>query len=240
MLSIAILDDNKKALADYNRLIPEWLKKNQIKGEIVVATSDYKEFLKEVKDQRVNLCILDINLHEEINGLYIAKYLRKEKIKTEIIFCTGMLDYISQAFDVGAYNFISKPLNNNLEKCLVRLSKEIDERETVKSIIEIRYGSKIYYVPVDTITHFQRIGSKTIITTTGRDLETYDSLETFILRLNDNRFVQCHRSTIINKDFLDYVDIKTKSIRLTTGFQCEIGSKFYPIFMKERVESYVG
>lgn len=238
MLSIAILDDNIKLLEEYEQLIPAWFNKNNIKGQIVVATTDYKEFIREVRDQSVNVCIIDINLRSEVNGLYIAKCLRKEKIHTEIIFCTGLLEYMPQAFDVNAYHFIAKPVGSNLEKCLIKLNREIEARESSKSILEIKFGSRIYYVPIESITHIQRVGSKTIINTTNRVLEVYESLESLCSQLNDNRFVKCHRATIVNKDYIDYIDRKRKSLVLTNGYKCELGSKFYSKFyIKDRSDS---
>jgi DNA-binding LytR/AlgR family response regulator len=230
MLSIAILDDNLNVLEDYERKIPIWLKKNNISGQIVVATTSYRDFVREVRDQAANVCIMDINLNSEVNGLYIANQIRKEGIKCEIIFCSGMLEFLPKVFDVHAYNFIPKPINNSLEKCLLKLNNEIENRQVSRTTIEIKFGSRIYYVPVDSITHFAREGSKTIITTINRVLEVYDSLEAFSTRLNDDRFVQCHRSTIINKDFIDFVDIKTKTVHISTGHSFELGSKYYSNF----------
>lgn len=230
MLSIAILDDNIKLLEEYEQMIPVWLKKNNIKGRIVIATTEYKEFIREVRRQSVNVCIIDINLQSDINGLYIAKCLRRENLSVEIIFCTGMLEYMHQAFDVNAYHFITKPVGRNLEKCLIKLNKEIEMRENGKRVIEINSGSRIYYIPVDTIIHMQREGSKTVLHTSNRVMEVYDSLDSLALRLNDPRFVKCRRSIVINKDYIDYVDKKNKSIVLTNGFKCKLGTKFGPGF----------
>ncbi len=238
MLSIAILDDNKKVLSDYERLVPEWLKRNQINGQIVIATNDYREFLRKVKEQVANVCIIDINLQDEVNGLYVAKFIRREKIKTEIIFSTGMLDYISQAFDVRAYNFISKPLNSSLEKCLVKLSKELDERDDSKNVVEIRYGSRIYFIPIDSIAYLKREGRKTIINAAGRTLETYDSLESMARSINNEKLVQCHKSSYVNRDYIDYIDIKAKTINLRTGEKFDIGAKYCSHFIKDRGDSY--
>jgi len=138
-----------------------------------------------------------------------------------------------QAFDVNAYHFITKPIGRNLEKCLIKLNKELEMRENSKRIIEINSGSRIYYVPLDTIIHLQREGTKTIIHTSNRVMDVYDSLDSLLLRLNDPRFVKCHRSTIINKDYIDYVDKKDKSIVLTNGFKCKLGIKFGPWFLQQ-------
>lgn len=226
MLSIAILDDNIKLLEEYDQLIPVWLNKNNIKGSIVISTTDYKEFIRKVRDQTANVCIIDINLHSDVNGLYIAKCLRKEGIAVEIIFCTGLLEYMPQAFEVSAYNFIIKPVGRNLEKCLVKLDREIEGRESNKKTLEIKFGTRIYYIPLDSITHIRREGSKTLINATNRILEVYDSLESIAARLNDNRFVKCHRASIVNKDHIDYIDKKSKRLVLTNGYECELGSTF--------------
>lgn len=231
MLSIAILDDNIMLLEEYEQLLPAWFKKNDIKGQIVVATTDYREFIREVREQSVNVCIIDINLRSDVNGMYIAKCLRREKVKAEIIFCTGMLEYMHQAFDVNAYHFIVKPVARNLEKCLIRLNREIEERENRKDIIEFKSGSRVYYIPIDSISHICREGTKSIIYANNRIIEVYDSLESLISQLNDNRFIRCHRAIIINKDYLDYVDKKKKDLVLTNGFTCKLGSTFSPLFI---------
>lgn len=226
MLSIAILDDNIRLLEDYEQLIPAWFNKYNIKGRIIIATTDYKEFIRTVREQSVNVCIIDINLQSEVNGVYIAKCLRKEKIKAEIIFCTGMLEYMQQAFDVNAYHFITKPIGRNLEKCLVKLSKEIAERENSKNVVEIKSGFHVFYVPLDSISHICREGTKSIIYTSNRIIEVYDSLESLISQLKDMRFIRCHRAVIINKEYLDYIDKRNRRIFLTNGFKCKLGSTF--------------
>lgn len=230
MLSIAILDDNIKLLEEYERLLPALFEKNNIEGQIVIATSDYREFIREVRNQSVNVCIIDINLRSEVNGIFIAKRIRKEKLKTEIIFCTGMLEFMHEAFDVNAYHFVVKPISRNLEKCLVKLSKEIDERKKTNGIIEIKTGSRIYYIPLDSISHICREGAKSIIYTKKHILEVYESLESLLEQLNDERFIRCHRAIVINKSYLDYVDKKNKEIVLTNGFKCKLGIRYGTIF----------
>lgn len=239
MLSIAILDDNIKLLEEYEQLIPAWFTKNNIKGQIVVSTMDYKEFVREVRDQTINVCIIDINLRADVNGLYIAKCLRKEEIPTEIIFCTGLLEYMPQAFDVNAYHFIIKPVGRNLEKCLIKLNKEIEVRESGKRTLEIKFGSRIYYVPLDSISHIRREGSKSIINTANRILEVYESLESLGSQINDKRFIRCHRATIVNKDYIDYIDRKSKKLVLTNGYECELGSRFCSkLYVKDGSDLY--
>ncbi len=235
MLSIAILDDDRKILDEYERIIPLILKRNNIKGKITIATTNYKLFLKELKNNNANVCLLDINLMDEINGMTVAKYIRKENINVEIILVTGFIEYIRKAFEVNAYDYISKPINNQLERSLCKLSKEIESRNVTRKTIDIKFGSNIYFIPLEDILHIQRVKTKTIIQTVSRRLEVYDSLEEMTARLNDDRFIQCHRAIIVNHDHIDYMDMKNKVVVLKDGTCLEVGPKYYSSFKSKDV-----
>ncbi len=223
MLSIAILDDNIKVLEEYEQLIPSWFSKNGICGRIAAATTDFREFINEVREQTINVCIIDINLQSEVNGLYVAKHIRKERINTEIIFCTGMLEYMHQAFDVNAYHFIIKPVGRKLEKCLVKLDREISARQKRKGVLEVRTKSHIYYISQDSISHINREGTKTVIYSSNNVLEVYESLDSITSKLDSDKFIKCHRSSIINKDYIKCIDKKNRTIILTNGYQRRLG-----------------
>jgi DNA-binding LytR/AlgR family response regulator len=235
MLSIAILDDDMRVLEEYERSIPLWIRRNNIQGKIITATTDYKQFIREIRDQQANVCILDVNLRTDVNGITIARLIRKENIRIEIIFCTGFLEYMPQAFDVQAYNFVPKSNNAQLEHCLVKLANDIIRREAGIKTLEIKYGSRVYYVPHSEIVYIQRIGTKTIVNCTNKVLEIYESLEFIAEKLNNPRFRQCHRSTIVNIEFIDFVDTKQKYISLRNGSKCELGPKYYEMF-KSKIE----
>ena len=219
VLSIAILDDNIKVLEQYEELIPRWFARNGIRGRIVTATSHYNEFLEAVREHSVNVCIIDINLRSEITGLYVAKKIRHENLNTEIIFCTGMLEYMHKAFDVNAYHYIIKPVGANLEKCLVKLDKEIEARQNRKHILELKTKSNIYYVAHDSISHIIRQGSKSIIYSSGNVYEVYESLDSLVVRLDADKFIRCCRSQIINRDYIKQIDRINRKIILTNGYE---------------------
>lgn len=223
MLSIAILDDNIKALELYEELIPKWFARNGIKGRIVTATSDYREFLEAVRERSVNVCIIDINLQSEVSGLYVAQKIRQEKLDTEIIFCTGMLEYMHKAFDVNAYHYIIKPIGRNLEKCLVKLYKELEYRQNRKNIIELKTKSSIYYVSRNSISHIIRRGSKSVIYTADNVYEVYDSLDSLIEKLGRDKFIKCYRSLVVNRDYIRQVDKMNRKVVLSNGYEGKLG-----------------
>ncbi len=218
MLSLAILDDNIKVLELYEELIPKWFARNGIDGRIVMATGDHNEFLKAVRGRSVNVCIIDINLQSEVSGLYIARKIREEKLDAEIIFCTGMLEFMHRAFDVNAYHYIIKPIGRNLEKCLVKLHREMEARQNRKNIIELKTKSNIYYIARDSISHVVRRKSKSVIFSSGSVYEVYDSLDSLIEKLGREKFFKSCRSEIINKDYIRQIDKANRRIILTNAY----------------------
>ena len=219
VLSLAILDDNIKVLELYEELIPQWFARNGIKGRIVTATGDYTEFLEAVRSRSVNVCIIDINLQAEVSGLYIAQKIRQEKLDVEIIFCTGMLEYMHKAFDVNAYHYIIKPIVKNLERCLVKLNKEMEARQNRKNVLELKTKTNIYYIARNSISHIIRKGNKSIIYSSGSIYEVYDSLDSLIEKLGTDKFIKCCRSEIINRDFIKQIDKIKRKIVLVNGYE---------------------
>lgn len=233
MINIAVLDDELKFIYDYENKIPEILKKNNIEGGLILATNSTSKFLDAVKSNKVNLCILDIDLKSNITGMNIANELRKEDYPCDIIFMTGHYEYIKEAFDVQAFNFIQKPGWDELERNILKLSNE-DLKRNSKRTVGIKCGFDVIFINFDTILCIEHIGTKTTIhTTTGR-YDTYEGLEDLINRISDKRFIRCHRSVFININYLQKIDIKNREIILTDGSQYKIGPKYYPLFQAWR------
>ena len=70
--------------------------------------------------------ILDIEM-PEINGIEIAKTVRKENTAVQIIFVTGFYEYFSDGFDVSALHYLIKPVDGGklypvLDKAVANLS----------------------------------------------------------------------------------------------------------------------
>ncbi len=231
MLKIAVLDDDSEILSKYKTFIPTLFDKHNIDGDLVLATSDHNKLIKEIASNKVNVCILDINLANSTNGMYIAQKIRQEGFEIEIIFVTGCLDFIRQAFDVRAYQFIYKPGWDELENTLLKLAheKELENQPYVK----LKCNSEIYFIPKSDINSVERLKSKTVVRSAKGDFSTYEGLEELVSRINDGRFKRCHRSVFVNTKKIYCIDLKKKIIKLQDGSSCDIGPKFFCDFYEE-------
>jgi len=224
MINIAVLDDESYLVKEYERHINLWIEKNELDGNLILATTSPDKFIDIVSSKLVNVFIIDINLRKSTNGMYIAKQIRKVNSACEIIFLTGCLEYIQQAFDVHAYQFIPKPGLDALKRTLITLSRE--KLMHRKKCIDIKCGSQVFFVPISEITYIEHLRNKTVVYTIDSEYSTYEGLENLVKRINDTRFKRCHRSIFININYLHCLDIKNKNLILKNGVSCSIGHKY--------------
>jgi len=236
-LFFAILEDDRNILRYYESEIESILEKNKIPGKVICASDDPEHFMSIVKTYTVNVCIIDINLKKGTNGMHIAREIRRLKIPTEIIFITGHLQYMKDAFVVRAFDYIEKPVTyESLAKCILRLYRDIDiEKSTKQKVIKVKSGTAIYHIPVDEIFYIEHFNFKSIIMTEDRKIETYESLVNLAKMLPKDKFKQCHRSIWVNTSYIDMVDLKNDEIKLKNGMRCSLGKTFRKGFSKYAV-----
>ena len=103
-MRIAICDDEK----NIRELIGDKVAKQYPEAEIVFFSSGEELFLS---DKSIDILLLDIQMSGR-NGMDTARELRKKDKNVILIFVTAVEEYVFQAFDVGAFNYIVKPIDD--------------------------------------------------------------------------------------------------------------------------------
>ena len=87
--------------------------------------SDSKTAYKEIKNGGFDLVILDMDM-PDVTGLDILKYINENNIDIETIILTGVEDVelAVSAMKLGAYDYITKPVDNDLLLNLIRTALE--------------------------------------------------------------------------------------------------------------------
>lgn len=100
-LKAAICDDEPEQAGMLERYIKEWSVSSDIKIEtrIFPSAEAFRFVWEEEKDWW--LILLDIQMEGE-DGVSLAKYLRGEDEKLQILFITALPDYIEEGYDVSA------------------------------------------------------------------------------------------------------------------------------------------
>lgn len=146
-----------------------------------------------------DIYFLDIQM-PELNGMEIAKRLTELDGPMAIIFVTVLKEQVFDAFLVEAVDYILKPVEDSrLYSALARALKRLKGKNDKSILVQTINWSKS--IKLNSIYYCEVVNRKVYIYTKTETVEYYSKLEEVEKQL-DYRFVRCHRSYIVNLDFL--------------------------------------
>lgn len=229
-LKIAICDDNEEIISKLNKIVQNHMKVKCIKYEIF--TYIYPKPLLDSKD-KYDIIFLDIDLGDE-NGIEIAKKIREYDKNVKIIFATSYTEYMSKAFSVHAFSYLTKPFKD--EDVILCLDEAISYLETPKKSVKINLPTNNgdILIECDDIIHIESIARQLVITTTKTKLmtTTYNTNITKLLNLLPaDEFKSPHRSFIVNLNYINA--IKGHELNMCDGVIIPISKNKVLEFRKE-------
>ena len=124
-MDIAVVDDEKAIREHICGLVEEQLPESRIEAYAADA-----ELLASGK--RFDIVFLDIQM-EGMNGIEAARSLREKQGDTVLVFVTGIKDYVFDAFDLYAFQYLLKPIDEEkfaevLERAVREAAKKKERR----------------------------------------------------------------------------------------------------------------
>lgn len=224
-MRIGVCDDEK----NIRELISNKIKKEYPNSEIVFFKSG-EELLLESKD--IDILLLDIQMPGR-NGIEIARQLRKKNKKTILIFVTAMEDYVFEAFDVNAFNYIVKPFNDN--RFMDVLNKAINEynssgeAEQETGYVMVSNRGMHTKVKLDEIIYAEVFNRKVVIHKIDEEIEYYGKMSELEALVGES-FFRSHRAYLINFKYVEKYDAKTIYMEKRKVLMAK---KNYPEFVKK-------
>lgn len=205
MLKVLIADDDE----GMRLLLRKAIEKNnmfEVAGE--AADGESAVFLAE----KLNPDVIFIDVEMPVmNGVECAKKIQDINPMVIIIFATGYEEYMPEAFELYAFDYITKPFNiRRIHQTLNRIAALHFQRENDSSgprfkgksglgKIIIRNKEGISLVDEEDIVLIQRENRSTVIyTSDGQRFITSEGLSELEERLDGNLFLRSHKSYIIN------------------------------------------
>ncbi|QAA34313.1 LytR/AlgR family response regulator transcription factor [Clostridium manihotivorum] len=248
MLNIYICDSNEKSRKNTEEIISRTIKKHNIEGVIVISTAKPEDIINKAYQARENnVYILDTKFEGNTNGFILAREIRNFDIQGYIIFLTRYIELIMITFDykLRVLDYINKDDNlkvrSRLEECLIRCNDEvlnIKKKSDLKNI-KVKVFNKVINISQYDIEYIETIDSnhKLRIRTTSKEIEAYGTLKDMQKQLDDNIFVRCHRSYIVNLNQISEID-KGKHLVITkSGSLCYVSKSFMKDFL-EKTEKF--
>ncbi len=226
-MRIAICDDEK----EIRDMLSVKVKKMYPEDEVSLYTSG-DELLND--DRRMDICLLDIRMNGK-NGMETAREIRKINKKAVLIFVTAYNDYVFEAFDVGAFNYLLKPFDDEkFEKVMENAAKQYEESGNVtkgreQEYIMVRSGKSSIRVLIEDIVFAEIFNRIIVIHTLNGDIKYYGRLSE-LEKAAGKDFYRPHRAYLINFKYV--VKYDSSVICLEKG-QALIARKKYSDFVKQ-------
>jgi DNA-binding LytR/AlgR family response regulator len=211
--------------------------------EITGEASTGPEAVEQIFQTRPDLVLLDMEM-PGLDGLAVVRTLRGADSPL-IIFVTAYGQHALEAFDVGALDYLLKPVRED------RLRKAIDkarrERPAISSPAQPvaprkivgRRGSDLYLLDPKEILAFQAEGELVHIITASERYLAEHSLKALEAEL-DLRFRRIHRSSIINTDHIRKISplsSKRWLLKMSNGFEAIVSKRLANIIREQGVRS---
>lgn len=157
-----------------------------------------------------DILLLDIEMGA-MDGVTMAKQLRKSNDTVQIIFITGYSDYISEGYEVAALHYLMKPVKE--EKLWAVLDRAAGKIAKNEKVLHFSLGGEMVRIPVYRIRYADVFGNYVTIHAQS-DVTVKMTLGELEKQLDD-RFYRVGRSVLVN---LTQISRVTKGeIRLSDG-----------------------
>ncbi len=223
-MKVLIADDEpvaRQVLREHVEAIPSL--------EVAGEASTGKQTLQRILDLEPDVVLLDQQM-PELDGLAVVRSLRGAHTPL-IIFVTAHERHALEAFEVGAVDYLLKPVRRErLEKAIEKARRQLKSSPAAQGPKKIvgRRGSDLYLLDPAEIVAFQADGELVHIITTGPRYLSDHSLKVLEEKLERPRFRRVHRSTLINSDHLRKISPLSSRrwlLKMSNGFEAVVSKR---------------
>ncbi|MDL2219235.1 LytTR family DNA-binding domain-containing protein [Ruminococcaceae bacterium OttesenSCG-928-O06] len=203
-MRIAICDDDIKMAAALEHIVAYCFQNDTTRFSCEVFSSA-EELLREVEADSFafHIYLLDIEMGET-SGLQAAAVIRKSDPNAEIIFVTSHQEFMPDAFDVWAFQYLVKPLDaEKTRQVLLRCIRRIEEKRSIFRFDTRKNTVSLYHSQIE---YFESQAPEIVIhLTDGTDRTFYEKLDALEQSLPITQFARIHKSFLVNMDHVETV-----------------------------------
>ena len=210
MIKVGIIEDDP----EIRKLLQKMIER-QSGFQVVFESGTFAQAIMEFTKYRPDVVFVDIDLNGE-SGLECAKVMTELSPKLKVIFATAHSEYMANAFEIYAFDYLVKPFNiERISRTLDRISSLIQPVpfEQEEKIAKSEYQDKLLvkgkesmsFIHIPDIILIQRENNATVIYTDTDSYSTSVSLSDLERRLDPEQFMRSHKSYIIDTNLSRYM-----------------------------------
>lgn len=207
---IAICDDSDADRQYVFDFVTKWAEDagHTVQAALFSSAEDFLFHYAEKNDY--DILLLDIEMGN-MDGVTMAKKLRRDNDTVQIIFITGYSDYISEGYEVAALHYLMKPVKQ--EKLCSVLDRAAEKLSKNEKILNFEVGGEMVRIPIYQIRYADVFGN--YVTIHASDDFTVKMTLSELEKELDDRFYRASRSVVVN---LTQISRVTKTeIKLNDG-----------------------
>jgi len=201
MIHFSICDDENTETAYLSNLIKNWASHTGHSIDIKCYPGA-EAFLFACEDNVTDILLLDIQMGE-MDGVTLARQIRKKDRAVQIIFATSYMEYIADGYEVEALHYLIKPVDP--AKLYAVLDRAVSKLAQAERCLLIQSGTQNTRLPLLDIRCLE-VAHNHVTIYADEEYRIKKPLSVLEQELGDN-FFKTHRSFIVN---LKYVRKITK------------------------------
>ena len=189
-----------------------------------------------------DLLLLDIELGGgagspgSMDGMALARRLRSLPLDRQplIIFVTGYESYVYQAFDVEAFQYLVKPVDEGRFADVFRRAAEklsVLEKQRRRTLL-VQYAGSSRVIPLENIHYVESHGHKLLLHLKEGTVEYYGKIGELEQELG-GQFARIHKGYLVNLRHVE--EYARGQVTLTDGEKLMISKYKYDAFVKQHL-----
>jgi DNA-binding LytR/AlgR family response regulator len=201
LLRCLVLDDEYPAV----KLLSSYVE--QTDGlEMALGTTKVQEAISAIGNGNIDLIFLDIEM-PELSGLQLLSSLPDQDFG--VILTTAYQQYALAGYEFDVIDYLLKPVTFQrflvaINKARNRMNTMADQGSTDHIFVKTEYKTK--KLKFDDILYIEGLRDYIAFHLTGSKVLSLDSMRNMEAILPQNRFIRIHKSYIINREHIDFIE----------------------------------
>ena len=201
MINVAIVEDDAADAILLNHCIDKFARENGV--EIEVARFDTAVDFLDKYAPRYDIVFMDIDM-PMLSGMHASAQLRRMDKDVLLIFVTNLVQYAVDGYEVGAFDFIVKPIG--YYNFSVKLKRALDRIDRFSGVsVNIRTREKLTRISSNDIRYIEVFDHNLIYHTSKENFTAVGTLSEVEKILPADSFFRCSRCYLVNLRYVTVV-----------------------------------
>lgn len=217
----AICDDEPAELQYLSGLVRSWARQGGNSVSLSLFPSGEAFWFQYEEEKDFDLLLLDIEMGE-MNGVELARRIRRENADVQILFITAWPDFMADGYEVSALHYLMKPVRE--EKLFSVLERAAANLKKAERYEIFHTGGETVRISLEEIVSVEAFSHEVEVVVREGSYRVEETLSGLEKRLGEG-FVRCHRSYLAA---LKYIRKITRTdVVMDTGARIPLSRRRY-------------